>query len=583
MPPRAICMPPLEYAVYVRQQRHNYVLGYLGRAYLARDVATLRRLRLYRNSIPRGASAWCVERHLACREGGHTHAAADRAVLAGSCVMLGQDLAPYIDLQHSLGFKFRIQRILLSGFVRFAEAQGDRHIKTARVLVWAARAPSLEQRRNRLVTVRRFALAMRAENALHQVPPADALGNAVVKRRPPYIYSADDVARLIHAAAQLQPSGAMYATLFGLLGATGMRISEALAGDAVIVDSDRCGKRDVAYGRRRMTALAPYLSTFLREHLPKERRASQHTCEAYASSFQLLVCFAADRFKIRPSALDIEQFDVKLLLAFLEYIETKRGNSARTRNAKLAAIISFFRFLEYRLPSCPDQSRRVRAIPKKKTDQALIDYLTREEMLEVLSAPTSHTVSGVRDRAMLHLAFVAGLRVSELVGLRVDQLDGETQSTIHIIGKGRRERVLPLWKETTKVLKAWLAVRPPSDAAELFLKAVGCAMTRSGFEYILAKHVATATLKQPSIATKRVSPHVLRHTCAMHTLIATRDVRKVSLWLGHTSLQSTEIYLRADPSEKLEALAAVAPSMLKPGCFKAPDELLAMLKDVGHN
>lgn len=151
------------------------------------------------------------------------------------------------------------------------------------------------------------------------------------------------------------------------------------------------------------------------------------------------------------------------------------------------------------------------------------------------------------------------------------------------MGKGGRERELPLWKETTTALKAWLAVRPASGDAELFLNAAGRAMTRSGFEYVLAKHVATAALKQPSIADKRVTPHVLRHTCAMHTLQATRDVRKVSLWLGHASLQSTEIYLRADPTEKLEALAAMAPPSLKPGRFRAPDKLLAMLKSISRS
>jgi integrase len=185
--------------------------------------------------------------------------------------MLGQDLARYIDLQHSLGFKFRIQRILLSGFVRFAEDQGDRYIKTARVLVWAACAPSPEQRRNRLVTVRRFALAMRAENALHQVPAANALGNAVVKRRPPYIYSADDVARLIHAAAQLQPSGAMYATLFGLLGATGMRISEALALRLDDLGADGLLVRQSKFQKSRLLPLHPTtrhaLNTYLMDHV----------------------------------------------------------------------------------------------------------------------------------------------------------------------------------------------------------------------------------------------------------------------------------------------------------------------------
>lgn len=331
-----------------------------------------------------------------------------------------------------------------------------------------------------------------------------------------------------------------------------------------------------------MTALAHHLSSFLRDHLPKERRASQHTCEAYAQSFQLLLCFAADRLKIKPSRIEIEQLDVPLILTFLEHLEAKRGNSARTRNARLAAINAFFRFLEYRLPSCLDQSRRIQAIPMKKTDQALVSYLARDELQALLDAPDPGTVSGIRDRAMLHLAFAAGLRVSELVGLRLDQIDCRGMSTVHVIGKGRRERILPLWKETVAVVNAWLKVRPPSGAPELFLNARLQAMTRSGFEYILAKHVATAARKVPSIAGKGVSPHVLRHTCAMHTLQATRDVRKVSLWLGHASLQSTEVYLRANPTEKLEALAAMAPPMLKPGRFRAPDKLLSMLAVAGR-
>jgi integrase/recombinase XerD len=326
-----------------------------------------------------------------------------------------------------------------------------------------------------------------------------------------------------------------------------------------------------------MTALAPHLASFLREHLPKERRASQHTCEAYAQCFQLLLCFAADRLKIKPAKIEIERLDAPLILAFLAHLEKKRGNSARTRNTRLAAINSFFRYLEYRVPSCLDQSRRIHAIPLKKTDQPLVSYLTRNELQALLDAPDTSIVSGIRDRAMLHLTFAAGMRVSELVRLGLDQIDRQSMSSVHIMGKGRRERVLPLWKETAATIKAWLKVRPASGEPELFLNARGEAMTRSGFEYILQKHVATAARNTPSIAKKRVSPHVLRHTCAMHTLRATRDVRKVSLWLGHATLQSTEIYLRADPTEKLEALAAMAPPMLKPGRFRAPDKLLAML------
>jgi integrase/recombinase XerD len=331
-----------------------------------------------------------------------------------------------------------------------------------------------------------------------------------------------------------------------------------------------------------MTALAPYLSAFLLEHLPRERNASQHTTEAYAYSFKLLICFAAARLDLKPCQVEVEQLDVPLVLAFLHHIESERGNSARTRNARLAAIHSFFRFLEYRLVSCLNQSRQIHAIPMKKADEALVGYLTRDELLALLNAPDPSIVSGVRDRAMLHLAFAAGLRVSELVTLRMDQLDQQTISTIHVMGKGRRERVLPLWKETATAIKKWLAVRSQDGDPELFLNASGHAMTRSGFEYILTKHVATAASKQPSIGKKRVTPHVLRHSCAMHTLIATKDIRKVSLWLGHASLQSTEIYLRADPTAKLEALAIMAAPMLKPGRFKAPDKLLAMLQTAGR-
>ena len=264
--------------------------------------------------------------------------------------------------------------------------------------------------------------------------------------------------------------------------------------------------------------------------------------------------------------------------------EEERGNSARTRIVRLAAINSFFRFLEYRLPTNLEQCQQVHAIPMKKTTQALVDYLNRDEVQALLAAPDLSTASGLRDRAMLHLTYAAGLRVSELVALRLDQFDSRMPPSIHVIGKGRRERVLPLWKETVVVLKEWLAVRQPNGDPELFLNAAGHAMTRAGFEYILAKHVAAAATKQPSFAKKRVSPHVLRHTCAMHTLQATGDVRKVSLWLGHASIQSTEIYLRADPTEKIEAIAKTVPLPLKRGRFQVPDQLLAMLKEAGsHN
>lgn len=331
-----------------------------------------------------------------------------------------------------------------------------------------------------------------------------------------------------------------------------------------------------------MSDLATHLSGFLREHLPTSRNASQHTCDAYAYSFRLLLEFVAGKQKCNPSQLSISQINAPTVMAFLEHIEGKRGNCPRTRNARLAAIKSFFRYLEYRMPACLDQSRQIHAIPMKKTDLTLIDYLTRDELNALLDAPDLHTPSGIRDRAMLQLAYACGLRVAELVSLRTDQFDTRNPATIHVLGKGRRERVLPLWKETVTAVKEWQKVRSQTGDQELFLNANGRAMTRSGFEYILAKHIVVATKKQPSLAEKRVSPHVLRHTCAMHTLQATGDVRKVSLWLGHASMQSTEMYLRADPTEKLEALAKRAPPGLQRGRFRAPDKLIAMLQAASH-
>lgn len=328
-----------------------------------------------------------------------------------------------------------------------------------------------------------------------------------------------------------------------------------------------------------MNELSKYLSDFLREYLPSERRASQNTCETYAYTFQLLVNFASKRLNLPPSKLAIEQLDAELIVKFLNYLEKERGNCSRTRNARIAAIKAFFRFLEYRLVACIEQSHRIQSIPMKKTDDKIINYLNLKEIEALLSAPNTKTSSGLRDRAMLHICFAAGLRVSELINLSLDDIDWCSQPTVHVTGKGRRERILPLWKETATAIKAWATVRPSVIAPELFINAQGNAMTRSGFKYILSKHAKTAIAKQPSIAKKEISPHVLRHSCAMHTLKATHDIRKVSLWLGHADLKSTEIYLRADPDEKLEILMAVAPPAMKPGKFSAPDKLLAMLKN----
>jgi integrase/recombinase XerD len=234
-------------------------------------------------------------------------------------------------------------------------------------------------------------------------------------------------------------------------------------------------------------------------------------------------------------------------------------------------------FMEYRLPPALEQIRRVLAIPMKRTDSRLVRHLSSPEIQALLDAPEPVDRTGIRDRAMLHLCYAAGLRVSELVGLRLDDLTLQPQPSIIVHGKGRKERCLPLWKTTTTALRAWLAVRGVVLVPELFVNARGEAMSRSGFEYILEKYVCLACQHCPSLATKRVSPHVLRHSCALTVLEATKDIRKVSLWLGHASIQTTEMYTRADPSIRLEALEATAAPCLRSGRFRATDKLIASL------
>ena len=328
-----------------------------------------------------------------------------------------------------------------------------------------------------------------------------------------------------------------------------------------------------------MIPIAPHISAWLQRRLPVERGASKHTCDAYAVTFQLLIVFVAARHLSAPSDLVFERLDVPTVLDFLEHLAQDRGNSARTRNSRLAAIKSFMRFMEHREPAALDQIRRVLAIPYQRIDVRPVPYLTPVEAQAVLDAPDPSTRSGARDRALLHVGITGGLRVSELVGLRVDDLTfRDRYLDLHIRGKGRKERVLTLWKVVGDSVRAWLALRGDTVVPELFVNARGQALTRAGAEYILRRHVAVARETCPSLAVKRVSPHVLRHTSAMNTLRATRDIRKVSLWLGHASTQTTEVYLTQDPTERLETLEAVVPPSLRPGTFNPPDKLLELLR-----
>jgi integrase/recombinase XerD len=260
-----------------------------------------------------------------------------------------------------------------------------------------------------------------------------------------------------------------------------------------------------------MTPIAPLITSFLRVHLPLEKGFSPHTCETYAYAFRLLLLFASKRIGKSPSQLCLEDLDAALVLDFLSDLEKVRRNNPASRNGRLAAIKSFMRFVEFRVPAALEQVRQIRAIPVKRHDQNLVPHLTIEEVRAILNAPDPTTRFGIRDRAMLHLCFACGLRVSELVGLPLTSVSLQRTPSIRVCGKGRRERCLPLWKETATELRAWLAVRGDVRVPELFVNAAGTAMTRDGFEYILEKHTRAAAQSYEGLRHRTVSPHQLRH------------------------------------------------------------------------
>ena len=249
-----------------------------------------------------------------------------------------------------------------------------------------------------------------------------------------------------------------------------------------------------------MTALAPHITAFFRQRLPLERMASPHTCDSYAYAFRLLFAFASRRLRMPPSALQLENIDAKMVLAFLEDLQSSRTNGARTRNARLTAIKSFMHFVEHRVPGAIEQIRRVLAIPNQKTDQRLIDHLDAQQCQAILDAPDPTTRPGIRDRAMLHVCITAGLRVSELVGLQLGDVTFTARYVdLRVRGKGRKERILTLWMAVAGSIQAWLAVRGKPSVAALFLNARGSEMTRAGFEYLLRKHVADARTRCPTL------------------------------------------------------------------------------------
>lgn len=326
-----------------------------------------------------------------------------------------------------------------------------------------------------------------------------------------------------------------------------------------------------------MSALAPTLQAFFTDRLVRQRQASPQTIAAYRDTWRLLLVFAAQRTATPPSKLDIADLDAPLVGAFLDHLERDRGNSVRTRNARLAAIRSLFRYAALRHPEHAELIARVLAIPPKRFERSLVTFLTADEVNALLAAPDRTTPTGRRDHALLLLAVQTGLRVSELIGLRYADVHLGTGAHVSCSGKGRKQRITPLTGGTVGVLRVWLAERGGGPADPLFPTRTGTPLSRDAIERRLARYTAAAAAGCPSLRAKRVSAHVLRHTAAMRLLQAGVDTSVIALWLGHERLDTTQIYLHADLALKERALARTTPPDTKPERYRPSDTILAFL------
>jgi integrase/recombinase XerD len=329
-----------------------------------------------------------------------------------------------------------------------------------------------------------------------------------------------------------------------------------------------------------MSALAPSLEAFFTERLMRQRHASPNTVAAYRDAWRLLLGFASQRAGKQPSELDVADLDAPLIGDFLEHLETARHNSARTRNARLAAIRSFFRFAALRHPEHAAVIARVLAIPTKRCDRAVVCYLTEPEADALVASPDQATWTGRRDHAMLVVALQTGLRVSELTGLHNQDVELRTGAHVHCWGKGRKERCTPLRPGTVLVLRAWMKERAGEPDDPLFPTRRNTPLSRDAMEALVDKHAATAASRQRSLRDKNVTPHVLRHTCAMALRRGGVDRSVIALWLGHDQVETTDIYAHADLSIKEQALARTRPPHVRLGRYRPRDRLLAFLQSL---
>ena len=326
-----------------------------------------------------------------------------------------------------------------------------------------------------------------------------------------------------------------------------------------------------------MSTLAPTMQAFFTERMT-QRRVSPNTVASYRDTFRLLLAFAQQRTGTKPSKLRLEDLDAVLVGAFLEHLETVRHNSVRTRNTRLAAIHSLFGYAALRHPDQAAVIQRVLAIPTKRTDRQLVSFLTHDETNALLAAPDRTTWLGRRDHALLLVAVQTGLRVTELTSLTSADIELGAGAHLRCHGKGRKERITPLTNQTCAVLRVWLAERQGGPCDPLFPSRRHGPLSRDAVAVLVAKHAQAAASRCPSIATKNVSPHVLRHTCAMNLLAVGIDTSVIALWLGHEGIETTQIYLHADLAIKERALARTTPPGTKPGRYRPPDTLLAYLE-----
>jgi site-specific recombinase XerD len=327
-----------------------------------------------------------------------------------------------------------------------------------------------------------------------------------------------------------------------------------------------------------MSALAPTLQAFFTDRLIAQRHASPHTITSYRDTMRLLLQFAQQHIKIPPERLGLHDLDAEVIAAFLDHLEHDRHNTIGTRNARLAAIHSLYKFASLRHPEHADVIARVLAIPPKRHERTLITHLTHTEIDALLAAPDLTTWIGRRDRAMLQLAIETGLRVSELTALALADVHLAAAPHISCHGKGRKDRITPLTKITARVLRQWLDERAGLPADPIFPTTHGAPLTRDAVARRLLLHTTTAARTCPSLHNKNVTPHVLRHTAAMRLLHAGVDTSVIALWLGHESVETTQIYLHADLAIKEAALARTKPTTVKPGRYKPTDKLLAFLE-----